>query len=116
MPQIKADIIATASNEDSATDYGQKLAESEKREKFDDHNRAQSYKKHLHHIVVCGMWVVGPILILLIIIRAIHLAAPDSLKWLTDPQIHSLDAVLFSSIIFSLASRYFSYYKLFEKK
>lgn len=116
MPSINEDIIVAASNEDVASDYGKKLAESEKKDKFDDHKRAISYKRNLHWIVVIGLWVLGIILLSLIIIRAWHLAAPDCWKWLSDPQLHSIDAVLLSSIIISLASRYFSYYKVFEKK
>lgn len=107
--------IITAANEEGAEDFDQKLAQNEKKEKFDDHKRAQSYKKHLHNIVICGIYAIGLIVVSLILIRAWHLATPEKLKWLSDGQLHSIDAVLFSSIIFSLASKYFSYYKLFDR-
>ena len=114
-PPTFEEIIRASLTQDASVDYDKKLAESEKKDKFDDHTRAASYKKHLHWIVVLGMYVVGIIVVCLIIVRAWHLATPPDLQWLTDSQLHSIDAVLFSSIIFSLASRYFSYYKLFQK-
>lgn len=108
-------IITAYSKKEESIDYAKKLAESEGKDKFDDHKRAISYKKNLHFIVVIGMWVIGIIIILLVIIRAWHLATNECLHWLSDSQLHVLDSVLFSSVIFSLASRYFSYYKLFPK-
>jgi hypothetical protein len=110
------DIIQQASDEGCIADYDRELASSEKKDKFDDHKRAASYKQHLHCIVVSGMWVVGLIIISLVIIRAWHLASPDCFRWLSGAQIHGIDTLLFSSVIFSLVSRYFSYYNLFQKK
>lgn len=109
-------IILTSSTEDASVDYDKKLGEGEKKDKFDDHKRATSYKKHLHGIVVIGMYAIGIILIGLVLIRSWHLATPPRLQWLDQSQLHTIDAVLFSSVIFSLASRYFSYYKLFQTK
>jgi len=115
-PNLSLDEILTyASREAGGIDYDKKLAENERKDKFDDHKRATEYKNQLHKIVKSGMWVIGLIILSLILVRAWHLATPDSLQWLEGPQLHSIDAVLFSSIIFSLASRYFSYYKLFQK-
>jgi hypothetical protein len=115
IPTTFEEIIRASLTQDASVDYDKKLAENEKKDKFDDHKRAASYKRHLHWIVVTGMWVVGIIVISLVMVRAWHLATPNRLQWLSDGQLHSIDAVLFSSIIFSLASRYFSYYKLFQK-
>lgn len=115
-PNLSLDEILTyASREAGVIDYDKKLAENERKDKFDDHKRAIEYKNQLHKIVKSGMWVIGLIILSLILVRAWHLATPGNLQWLEGPQLHSIDAVLFSSIIFSLASRYFSYYKLFQK-
>lgn len=109
------EILSYASKEAGGIDYDKKLAESERKDKFDDHKRVTEYKNQLHKILKSGMWVIGLIMISLILVRAWHLATPAGLQWLEGPQLHSIDAVLFSSIIFSLASRYFTYYKLFQK-
>ncbi len=115
-PTLSLDEILTyASKEAGIIDYDKKLAENERKDKFDDHKRATEYKNQLHKIVKSGMWVIGFIIICLILVRAWHLATPAGLQWLEGSQLHSIDAVLFSSIIFSLASRYFTYYKLFQR-
>lgn len=114
-PEQQLETILDVASIEETIDYDKKRAENEKKDKFDDHKRLMSYKKNLHFIVICGMYVLGVIILCTVLIRAWHLLTPDKWKWLSDGQLHSLDAVLFSSIIFSLASKYFGYYKLFEK-
>ncbi len=113
--KIDLDIIQATSATEGSVDYSKRLAVSEQKDKFDDHKRAVSYKKHLHNIVVIGMYIIGFIICVLILVRAWHLATNSCLHWLSDSQLHTVDTVLFSSVIFSLASRYFSYYNLFQK-
>jgi len=48
-----------AVSQQAGLDYDQKLAVGEKKDKFDDHKRATSYKRHLHNVVVVGMYLLG---------------------------------------------------------
>lgn len=106
-------IITAASQQEEYIDYDKQLAIAEGKDRFGDKKRALQYKEHLHKIVIIGIWIIGILLFILIPIRVFHLVAPQGWHWLKPDYLHSLDAVLFSSIIFSLASRYFSYYNLF---
>jgi hypothetical protein len=108
-------IIVEYSKEQIIDEQSKGLAEAEAKAKFDDFQRGVSYKKHFHRVVTAGIYVLGAIILCFIIIRAWHLVSPECSRWLTDSQLHTIDTVLFSSIIFSLASRYFSYYKLFKQ-
>ena len=112
----KFKIIDEASKKEASLNYEDKLAEHEKKDKFEDQGRASKYKKHLHRIVVLLTYVIGALLTAALMIRAWHLLTPKCWQWLSADELHSIDAVLFSSIIFSLGSRYFEYYKLFQKE
>lgn len=113
--QLEA-ILKNALQGDALSYFAYKIAEKEQQDKFDDHGRASMYKKHLHRIVVLITYVIGGLITIAIILRSFHLLAPKYCHWLNEEELHSIDMVLFSSIIFSLGSRYFEYYKLFQKE
>jgi hypothetical protein len=111
---LEFEIIDKASRTEASADFADKLAEKEKQDLFEDKGRATKYKRHLHRIVVLLTYVIASLLAVALTIRSFHLLAPICWRWLSSDELHSIDTVLFSSVIFSLGSRYFEYYKLFQ--
>jgi hypothetical protein len=91
------------------------LAKLEEQRLLNDGKRGEEYRKHIHLIVVVGMYAVGLILISLTLIRAFHFVAPSSWRWLSDDDNHSIERIIFSSIILSLSTKYFKKYKVIEE-
>jgi hypothetical protein len=89
------------------------LSQQELNHMLKDGDRGDKYKTHIHNIVVTGMYVLGFALILLVLVRAWHMGAPENLKWLNPDQCHEIERVIFSSVIVTLAGRYFKRYKIF---
>jgi hypothetical protein len=108
------ELIKEASRETISSN--EKLAGQELQQAFNDAQRGEAYRKHIHFIVMLGIYVVGFIMLSLILIRAWHFAAPDNWKWLTETQTHNIERVIFSGIIFSLAGKYFGKYNILGRK
>jgi len=105
-------ITKTAEQDFTISSSSKKLAQLEADHKFTDSQRGESYKETIHNIVSILIWVVGIIMMGLIIVRGIHLAIPLKFRWLGESDLSNIDRVIFSSIIVSLASKYFKKYKI----
>lgn len=114
--------IKFSAKKDVVNSRSKSLAELEEEKLFNDENRGEEYRKHLHRIVVFAFYVGGASLIALVLIRFYHLIAPlngfagYTWRWLDNTQIHDVERLLFSSIILGLATKYFSYYNIFQRK
>lgn len=91
------------------------LAEQEQKSFLNDGKRGEAYKKHIHNIVIVGMYVVGFSLVILFLIWAWHLVAPCEWRWLDQSETQGIERILFSGVIISLAGRYFSKFNILGK-
>lgn len=117
-PQNTPNILSVISNsaqfDSNLNSQSDELAKKEKDYLLNDGERGEAYRKHIHNIVITGMWVIGISMIALILVRMWHFAAPECWRWLNDKDTHNIERVVFSGIILSLATKYFKRYKLFE--
>lgn len=69
------------------------------------------------YIIACIMLYVGTLILIVFgIIWALHLILPIEYKWLSDAHVQGIERILFSSIIVSIAGKYFRKYKLLDAK
>lgn len=92
------------------------LAEQEAKHKFSDGERGEKFRRHVHRVVLSGIYVVAICILAMIIVRAWHFISPDCGKWLDDKECHDLERIIFSGAIVSLAGSYFKRYNLLDKR
>ncbi|MEO7215668.1 hypothetical protein [Mucilaginibacter sp.] len=105
------DAAAAQSNPSQGND---ELANQENNIKFREGERGESYRTHIHRIIICFMYIMGFCFTVLTVVRAWDFIAPENLKWLSEAQDHDLERILFSGIILSFASKYFKKYNIVE--
>jgi hypothetical protein len=103
------------SNDSSPDALSKSLAKQENELKFKDGARGESVRTHVHCIMILGMYVISICLFSMILIRTWDFLSPCYLKWLSETQDHDIERVLFSGIILSMATKYFTKYKVFDK-
>lgn len=107
-------INSRASSSSQASDVS--LAEQEVTHKFTYGERGEKFRRHIHFVVLTGIYVVAALLLTMIIVRAWHFTSPEKWKWLNENQCNDLERILFSGVIVSLAGSYFKRYNLLDKK
>ncbi len=99
---------------DEVYSSGNTLSDQEQKERFSEHKRGESYKQHIHIIIIIFMWLLGACFASMVLIRAWDFIAPDKWKWLTERQDHDLERIVFSGIILSFATKYFKKYNIVD--
>jgi hypothetical protein len=90
------------------------LAQEEINSKYKDQQRGEQYRGHIHTMVIIGIYVIGAILIIMILIRSYHYLVPKCWKWLNPEQTNDIERIIFSGIILSLSGQYFKKYKVID--
>lgn len=91
-----------------------KRAEQEVQFWLNDGERGDKFKHTIFQIVRIGLWVVGIIMLAIIIVLAWHFLTPKCWRWLSPDELHNLERILFSSVILSLAGKYFKKYGIVD--
>jgi hypothetical protein len=60
---------------------------------------ASGMESHLHKVSVCGVYVIGGLVVVAIAIWLFHFMVPTSYRFLTPEQVESLQKILFSGFI-----------------
>lgn len=105
----------SVNNESSPDAFSKDLAKQEGEHKFKDGARGESVRTHVHCLVIIGMYVIALCFFAMILVRTWDFLASPTYKWLTEVQDHDIERVLFSGIILSMATKYFTKYKVFDK-
>lgn len=71
-----------------------------------DPHRQEALKQAIHTAVIWGLRIAAACVILCFIVRVFHLAAPDSMLWLTAERLQKIDNLLFSGALGAFISRY----------
>ncbi|HTK20960.1 MAG TPA: hypothetical protein VL442_15665 [Mucilaginibacter sp.] len=92
------------------------LANQERQKEFLENKRGESYKKHIHYIMLVFMYIVAVLFSIMVIIRVYDFVAPETpcWRWLSERQDHDLERIVFSGIILSFASKYFKKYNIVD--
>ncbi|ATL49433.1 hypothetical protein COR50_20885 [Chitinophaga caeni] len=96
------------------TNLDQKKALQEERALLNDGRRGEAYRRHIHNIVCIALYIVGLIIICMILIRAFHFLAPEKWHWLNAEENQQIERIIFGSVIFSLAGRYFKKFNIID--
>jgi hypothetical protein len=108
-------VAAAAATDSSVNVNSDNLAEAEKRKyALNDGKRGEAYRKHIHWIVIGGMYALGFVMISLMVVFALHLVLPEDRRWLNEKDCHNVERILFSGVIVSLASKYFKRYNVID--
>lgn len=95
--QAKNGIVAS---EEDDPDLAAKLAEA--RAKKTEIDRQSGMQGHLHKITVCGVYLIGSLIIVAVAVWLLHFIVPTQWRFLTDLQLESLQNILFSGVVGSL--------------
>lgn len=98
--------------QDSKSD---RFSQLESENLFNDSKRGEQYRKHIYWIVSKGLYVGGFIIVCLILIWAFHIMSPLCWRWLDPSEIHTIERIIFSGVILSLASGYFKKFNIIQK-
>src|SRR3954464_11376388 len=112
-PAIDLSVIQQSAQFDATGNEPDQLAKLEAKTKFKDAERGEEYRTHIHIIVVAAIYLIALLMIAFVIVRAWHLVMPEKYRWLGDGENHNIERIIFSGIIFSLATKYFKRYKIF---
>lgn len=93
-----------------------KLANQENDHKFKDGERGDKLRTHIHIVITVGIYIVGLVLLSLIVVWAIHLIIPEECRWLPLYEINNIEHLIFSSIVVTLATKYFTKYDVLGGK
>lgn len=91
------------------------LANQELERQFKEGIRGEDYRIHIHRLVCIGMYVIGAIIILMILIRAFHFLSPERWHWLTDKENQDIERIIFGTVFISVIGKYFKKYNLVEE-
>ncbi len=114
-PQPDLSLIDRSVEIESINIPSDSLARQENQRLLNDGKRGEEYRKHIHLIVVVGMYTIGFIMVVLTLIRAYHFAAPIYWRWLSEEDSHGIERIIFSGIILSFATKYFKKFKVVEE-
>jgi len=113
----KKDLIQSSESwEKIPTVTPDKLSNQELFHKYKDGEHGIHFNHHIYIIASGGMYVGGALLIILGIVWCAHLVLPEHLRWLSELEVHGIERLLFSSVIISIAGRYFRKFRIIENK
>lgn len=88
---------ATQDPEENDPEYEAKIAEG--KAKADAINRESGLQGHLHKVTVCGVYLIGSLIIIAVSIWLYHFMVPTNWWFLNPDQIENLQKILFSGFI-----------------
>jgi len=119
MTIVSEDQLDIISRSDSALnapdDLRDKLANRELQHQFKEGVRGEDYRSHIHRLVCIGMYAIGAIIILMILIRAFHFLSPESWHWLTDKENQDIERIIFGTVFISVVGKYFKKYNIIDE-
>jgi hypothetical protein len=71
-----------------------------------EHKHQLQLKRHFHKLFVAGLYVAWAAAMIVLLIRAFILVAPQSWCWMDSTQVQSLDKILFSGSVGGILGRY----------
>ncbi|HEY9256535.1 hypothetical protein [Chitinophaga sp.] len=92
-----------------------RLANQELQHQFREGVRGEDYRIHIHRFVCIGMYAIGAIIILMILIRAFHFLSPERWHWLTDKENQDIERIIFGTVFISVVGKYFKKYNIIDE-
>lgn len=91
-----------------------RLAKQEEETKFKDLERGEDYRTHIHRLACFGLYVIGILVIVMIVIRAWHFLLPENIHWLDQKANQDIERIIFGSVLIGVLGKYFKKFKIIE--
>lgn len=117
IPKQELDIITTVqASQSPPSNKSKNLSDQEQQHLFNDGERGDSFRKHIHCLAIVGIYIVAILIYIMICVRVYHFLVSDCYRWLTDKEVADIERIIFAAGFVSVLGKYFTKYNIIDTK